>query len=109
VDGETAPSVNVERALRPSPRVVFSHWPINCTFLVSARVAVSTGSPVLRNPRRMAVFACCYANRRLRAARGVEDIRAYTTLFSWWHILQIPLFFMLLIAGIVHVVAISIY
>jgi hypothetical protein len=57
----------------------------------------------------MAVFARRYALRRLRAARGVEDIRTCTTLFSWWHFFHIPLFFMLLIAGIVHVVAINIY
>jgi hypothetical protein len=90
-------------------RVPVAKWIARRAVDRAVRVAVSTGDPILRNPRRMVVFARCYAYRGLRAARGVEDIQTYTMLFSWWHILHFPLFFMLLIAGIVHVIAISIY
>jgi hypothetical protein len=33
----------------------------------------------------------------------------YEGLFSLWHVLHLPLFFMLLIAGITHVVAVNVY
>jgi hypothetical protein len=50
-----------------------------------------------------------YAYRRLDAARRMTEYQMYARLFSFWHVLHIPLFFMLLIAGIVHVVAINVY
>jgi hypothetical protein len=43
------------------------------------------------------------------AARKVVEFEAYERLFSLWHLLHLPLFFMLLAAGIVHVVAVHIY
>ena len=50
-----------------------------------------------------------YADRRLEAGRRVAEYQMYARLFSLWHVLHIPLFFMLLIAGIVHVIAINVY
>jgi hypothetical protein len=43
------------------------------------------------------------------AGRKVVEFAAYEKLFSLWHILHLPLFFMLLGAGIVHVVAVHLY
>jgi hypothetical protein len=39
----------------------------------------------------------------------VAAFEAYERLFSLWHVLHLPLFFMLLIAGIVHVIAVNVY
>jgi hypothetical protein len=64
---------------------------------------------VVRHLDRLAVVARNYANRRLEAGRRTAEYRAYARLFSFWHVLHIPLFFMLLVAGIVHVVAVNIY
>jgi hypothetical protein len=50
-----------------------------------------------------------YAYRRLEAGRRLGEYQMYARLFSFWHVLHVPLFFMLLIAGIVHVVAINVY
>jgi hypothetical protein len=59
-------------------------------------------------PRLMAV-AIDYSNRRLLAARRVAELHSFERLFSWWHILHLPLFFMLLVAGMTHVIAVHIY
>ena len=48
-------------------------------------------------------------SRASTATRRVADYQAYVSLFSWWHVLHLPLFFLLLIAGIVHVVAVHVY
>ncbi len=41
--------------------------------------------------------------------RQVGEFSAYERLFALWHVLHIPLFFMLVLAGIVHVFAVHIY
>ena len=58
---------------------------------------------------RLTAVAMRYADRRFEAGRRVAEFQVYERLFSLWHVLHIPLFFMLLIAGIVHVIAINIY
>jgi len=50
-----------------------------------------------------------YIARRLQSTRQVVEFEAYERLFSLWHVLHLPLFFILLIAGVVHVVAVHVY
>jgi hypothetical protein len=50
-----------------------------------------------------------YLERRLAAVRRVAEFDGCAKLFALWHVLHIPLFFMLLIAGIVHVIAVHVY
>ena len=64
---------------------------------------------VAKHAERLATVARGYAYRRLDAGRRVTEYKAYARMFSWWHILHIPLFFMLLIAGIAHVIAVNVY
>ena len=65
--------------------------------------AVAAQAPRLRR----AVFA--YVDQRLAATRKVAGFEAYERLFSLWHALHLPLIFMMLIAGVVHVVAVHVY
>ena len=58
---------------------------------------------------RLSAVTLRYADRRFEAGRRVAEYQVYERLFSLWHVLHNPLFFMLLIAGIVHVIAINIY
>jgi hypothetical protein len=64
---------------------------------------------VARHASRLGEVARQYAYRRLDAGRRMTEYKLYSRLFSFWHVLHIPLFFMLLIAGLVHVVAINVY
>ena len=50
-----------------------------------------------------------YIQRRMRATREVVEFRIYERLFSVWHVLHVPLFLMLIAAGIVHVVSVHVY
>lgn len=50
-----------------------------------------------------------YIKRRLQAARQVAEFESYERLFALWHLLHLPLFFLLLVAGIVHVIAVHVY
>lgn len=45
----------------------------------------------------------------LRTVRKVAELGFYERLFSFWHVLHLPLFFMLVVAGVLHVVAVHMY
>jgi hypothetical protein len=62
-----------------------------------------------KSRRRLRTMARAYIQARIGTTRRVAEYQAYVSLFSWWHVLHLPLFFLLLIAGIVHVVAVHVY
>ncbi len=59
--------------------------------------------------KRLKRTAYAHADARLAATRRVAGFQAYERLFSLWHALHLPLIFILIVAGIVHVVAVNIY
>ena len=77
---------------------------------LAIRRALQRETPLIaKHAQRLAMVARRYAYRRLDAGRRVTEYKAYARMFSWWHVLHIPLFFMLLIAGIAHVIAVNVY
>jgi hypothetical protein len=75
-----------------------------------AVTAAAARSPAIAQQRtRLARAAQAYAERRLEVSRQVAAFRIYERLFSLWHVLHLPLFFMLLVAGITHVIAVNVY
>jgi len=58
---------------------------------------------------RLQETAYAYIDRRMSATQSVAEYQTYANLFSWWHLLHLPLFFLMLVAGIVHVVAVHAY
>jgi hypothetical protein len=59
--------------------------------------------------KRLRAIARGYILTRMGTTRRVAEYQAYVSLFSWWHVLHLPLFFLLLIAGVVHIVAVHVY
>jgi hypothetical protein len=45
----------------------------------------------------------------LRAVQRVAQLGAFEQLFSWWHVLHVPLVFMMVLTAIAHVVAVHMY
>lgn len=79
--------------------------------LVQNAIAMAaTRSPVLREQgKRFTRVAIGYVGSRLMAARRVAEFEASERLFAAWHLLHLPLFFILVIVGIVHVIAVHVY
>jgi hypothetical protein len=79
--------------------------------LVQNAVAMAaTRSAVLRQQsERFTRVANGYVGSRLMAARRVAEFEASERLFAAWHLLHLPLFFILVIVGIVHVIAVHVY
>ena len=91
-------------------RVVAARWAMRSE-IERAVMRARAKKPALMGSRGrlVAEAARLYAKRRLDAGRRMTEYQVYARLFSYWHILHLPLFFMLLIAGIVHVVAVNLY
>jgi hypothetical protein len=75
----------------------------------AVRAAARTDRVIAAQSERILNVAAHYAERRVQASRQVAEFRVYERLFSLWHVLHLPLFFMLLAAGIVHVIAVHVY
>jgi len=70
----------------------------------------ATRSRVIRWQReRLTLAASGYVIERLMAARRVAEFEASERLFAAWHVLHLPLFVMLVIVGVVHVIAVHVY
>jgi hypothetical protein len=73
------------------------------------REAASTSLAISEHRETLFAAACRYSEARLGTARRVAEFQSCEKLFSLWHILHLPLFGMLFVAGIVHVIAVNIY
>ena len=71
--------------------------------------AAAESAAIAEHRATLAGAADRYADARLGAARRVAEFQSCEQLFSLWHVLHLPLFGMLLVAGIVHVVAVNVY
>jgi hypothetical protein len=62
-----------------------------------------------RTRRKRAREARLYISTYLSAVRKVSEFAFYERLFALWHVLHLPLFFFLVLAAIMHVVAVHLY
>jgi len=96
--------------LTGGPRMVVARWLVRREIDRALNLALRRESTLIaKHAHRIAAVARSYADRRLEAGRRMAEYQMYARLFSLWHVLHIPLFFMLLIAGVVHVIAINVY
>lgn len=87
-----------------------AQWILRRRIKQAVEEAVHRESPLIAlHAENLARVAQRYAFRRLDAGRRVSEYKIYARLFSFWHVLHIPLFFMLLIAATVHVIAVNVY
>ena len=66
-------------------------------------------SVVAAERERLRRAAYAYVEKRLLATRRVAEFQGFERLFSLWHALHLPLMFIMIVAGIVHVIAVHIY
>ena len=91
-------------------RAALARWRLHRLINRALERAIADSSLSVSGPaRRIGLVVRSYADKRLDARRRVSEYRMYARLFSFWHVLHLPLFFMLLIAGIAHVIAVNIY
>jgi hypothetical protein len=59
--------------------------------------------------RRRTAYGKRIIHQYLDSVRSVATFHAYERLFSLWHVLHVPLLFLLVIAAVIHVVAVHMY
>jgi len=76
--------------------------------VILGRLAVELGWSLLKR-RAKRRQASRVINGYLYSLRSVAEFDFYARLFALWHVLHIPLFTMLVVSGIVHVIAVHMY
>jgi hypothetical protein len=67
-------------------------------------------SPVVRAERRRLQRAVArFVHEHLRRVRRVAELGSYERLFSVWHVFHLPFFYMLVVAALIHVLAVHMY
>ena len=67
-------------------------------------------SPVVRQHRdRLAALARRFVREHLKRVRRVAAFAAYDRLFSLWHKVHLPFFYLLIVTAILHVIAVHVY
>ena len=87
----------------------FGRWYLR-RYITRALLGAAVGSMTIEEHRSaFGSAANRYSDLRLTAARRVAEFESCERLFSLWHVLHLPMFGMLLVAGIVHVIAVNVY
>lgn len=97
------------RPLFVTYRMYRERWTITRRAVAELRAAAKQSPALHEQHAQFSVAVKRYIARRLQATREVAEFESYEKLFSLWHMLHLPLFFLLLIAGIVHVIAVHVY
>ncbi|HYL72275.1 MAG TPA: hypothetical protein VEY89_13325 [Candidatus Dormibacteraeota bacterium] len=84
-------------------------WQLHRYINHSLSVSAKKSAVVAAEHKRLRQSAVGYVDRRLAATRRVAEFEGYERLFSLWHALHIPLIFMMIIAAIIHVIAVHVY
>src|SRR6516164_6218616 len=88
---------------------VKARWQLHRYTRRGLRASARKSAVVASESKRLRRTANAYIDRRLAATRRVAEFQGYERLFSLWHALHIPLIFMLIIAAVVHVIAVNVY
>ena len=86
-----------------------ARWQLHGYVRRGLRASADRNPVVAAESKRLRRAANGYVDRRLSATRRLASFQGYERLFSLWHALHIPLIFMLIIAAVVHVIAVNVY
>ena len=86
-----------------------ARWDLHHYIRQSLHAGARRSAVVALEHKRLGLTARAYIDRRLAATRRVASFEGYERLFSLWHALHIPLIFMMVIAAVIHVIAVHVY
>jgi hypothetical protein len=107
--GPRLPMLAVAKLINVSMKALRLRVELHAYIRSALRAAAVRTSSTAVERKRLKRSAYLHVDARLAATRRVAGFQAYERLFSLWHALHLPLIFILILAGIVHVVAVNIY
>jgi hypothetical protein len=97
------------KPIHVSALMVVERWKLTHSASRELASAATNSRIIAQQRRKFSSTVKRYIAKRLNTARDVAEFESYEKLFSLWHWLHVPLFFILLVAGIVHVFAVHMY
>lgn len=107
--GPHLPLFGFAKPLFVACNAMVARWRLRAYVRSALRAAARTSPAIAEHRRRLRKLAGAYIDQRLTATRRVAEFQAYERLFSLWHALHLPLIFMLIVAAVVHIVAVHVY
>lgn len=107
--GPHLPGLGFIKPIFVSVKTLAARWALRRYVRKALRAAARTSATIATQKKRLRKVAAAYVDKRLVATRRVAEFQAYERLFSLWHALHLPLIFMLVIAAVVHIVAVNVY
>jgi hypothetical protein len=107
--GPHLPVFGFAKPLFVACNAMMARWRLRAYVRSALSAAARTSPAIASHKRRLRELAGSYIDQRLIATRRVAEFQAYERLFSLWHALHLPLIFMLIVAAVVHIVAVHVY
>jgi hypothetical protein len=107
--GPKAPVLGFAKPAVVAVKATVMRWRLHFYVRRSLRAVARRSTVMAAERQHLQSVACAYVDRRLAASRRVAGFEGYERLFSLWHALHIPLIFMMIIAAVIHIVAVHVY
>jgi hypothetical protein len=106
---EIRQSLGIRRSLRWTFTHVFTRLSLLLTARRELRAAAQRSETIARNHRRLRKTAARYIKEYTYLTGRVAQFSLYERLFSLWHVLHLPIFFLMVLSALVHVLAVHMY
>jgi hypothetical protein len=107
--GPHLPGLGFLKPILVSAKTLVARWTLRRYVRKALRAAARDSQTIAAQRKRLKKAASGYIDKRLVATRRVAEFQAYERLFSLWHALHLPLIFIMVIAAVVHIVAVHVY
>jgi hypothetical protein len=107
--GPHLPLLGFAKPMVVAVAAILMRWRLHLYVGRALRASARRSSVLAAERKRLRAVACAYVDRRLAASRRVAGFEGYERMFSLWHALHIPLIFMMIIAAVIHVIAVHVY
>jgi hypothetical protein len=102
-------SLSTGLSLRWMVRQYTAWWSLHRTAKRELRAGAAESPAIAKDYDRLKKTSSKYIRRFVRLTGRIAKFTLYERLFSLWHVLHLPLFFMMVISALIHVLAVHMY
>jgi len=106
---DIAATLGTRASLWWTVRKYFTWWSLHRTAMRELRLAAMKSDAIMRDLPRLKKTTAEYISRFIALSGRVAQFTLFERMFSFWHILHFPLFLMMVISALVHVLAVHMY
>lgn len=99
----------VSQCLKWSVQRYFLQWSLILTAQQELKARAAESETVTRNYKTLRSLAVTHISTYMNSLSKVSQFTFYERLFSLWHVLHLPIFFVMIITALLHVLAVHMY